>query len=635
MTDGRPRLSLAADNEAEPDWLQANDHILDLGLRWIERRLEGGTAEDERRSWHAARASLIAQGAPAAIDQIASAFGLSPFEEDVLMLALAPQISGNFGPRYAIALGRPTAAPATPHLLARLLCGSDRLPAEAQSRLVPEAPLRARALIELDARAELAADAALTVPERVRLFLAGANEIDPLLAGVMQRVARVPMPPRLDEIAQSLEPPPGQPTRLQIVGPARSGRRALAAAILAASGLGATLVAGDSLSPAMLAPLMRDLTLDCCGLVVVLASEGGQTLQQLARAWPGDLIVVAEKAPAGFNLLPILRLEALEPAERRFLWRQAAPDLDRAELDRMAEQFQLSPAEIDELGRQPALSHSAWATCRDTGARDLDSLGVRVRPRRCWDDLVLAEETLAELKVLCAQVGERATVHGRWGYAAVLGRATGVSALFAGPSGVGKTLAAEAIAHALQLDLCIVDMARVTSKYIGETEKNLARVFDAAEGGGALLFFDEADSLFGKRSEVRDSHDRYANAEISYLLQRVERFGGLAILATNLKSHLDIAFLRRLRMIVDFALPDVAARRLLWRRALPESAPSASIDWEKLARLELSGGNIISVGINAAFRAAADNSVITMAHLRAALAAEARKLDREPMEIGS
>jgi SpoVK/Ycf46/Vps4 family AAA+-type ATPase len=266
--------------------------------------------------------------------------------------------------------------------------------------------------------------------------------------------------------------------------------------------------------------------------------------------------------------------------------------------------------------------------------RELEALASRITPERSWDDLVLSAGCMADLRALAAQVGHRAKVHRDWGYRRILGRATGISALFAGPSGVGKTMAAEVIAQELSLELFTVDLSRVTSKYIGETEKNLARIFDAAEAGGCVLFFDEADALFGKRSEVKDSHDRYANADVSFLLQRMESFGGLAILATNLKSHLDTAFLRRIRVIVDFAVPDVAARQALWRRALPETAPQSVIDHAALARHELTGGNITTIAANAAFRAIDEGGAITMAHLHAAMAAEFRKLDRDTSGLG-
>jgi SpoVK/Ycf46/Vps4 family AAA+-type ATPase len=204
-----------------------------------------------------------------------------------------------------------------------------------------------------------------------------------------------------------------------------------------------------------------------------------------------------------------------------------------------------------------------------------------------------------------------------------------VTALFAGPSGTGKTMAAEVIARELNLDLFRVDLAGVVSKYIGETEKNLRRVFDAAEAGGAVLFFDEADALFGKRSEVRDSHDRYANIEVSYLLQRMEDYSGLAILATNLKSHLDASFLRRLRYVIDIPFPDASLRRAIWARAFPARAPAGGLDLDALARLEVPGGNIAVIAVNAAFLAAAEGAPIGMAHVGRAARAEFRKLDKQ------
>src|SRR6185369_16669411 len=188
----------------------------------------------------------------------------------------------------------------------------------------------------------------------------------------------------------------------------------------------------------------------------------------------------------------------------------------------------------------------------------------------------------------------------------------GISALFAGDSGTGKTMAAEGIANQLQLDLYRIDLSAVVSKYIGETEKNLRRLFDAAENGGAILFFDEADALFGKRSEVKDSHDRYANIEINYLLQRIEAYRGLAILATNMKGALDQAFLRRLRFLVDFPYPRRAERQTIWQGIFPRQTKTERLEFDRLAQLDLTGGNIQNVALNAAFPAAQTNSVITM-----------------------
>ena len=222
----------------------------------------------------------------------------------------------------------------------------------------------------------------------------------------------------------------------------------------------------------------------------------------------------------------------------------------------------------------------------------------------------------------------RAQVYEAWGFGRSMNRGRGISALFAGASGTGKTMAAEILAHELHLDLYRIDLAGVVSKYIGETEKNLRQVFDAAEQAGAILFFDEADALFGKRTEVKDSHDRYANIEVNYLLQRMEEYRGLAILATNRKSFLDQAFLRRLRFLVDFPFPDAADRRRIWERVFPASAEVERLDFGALARLEIPGGNIRNIAVNAAFLAATEGRPIGMGHVLAAARREYAKIDK-------
>ena len=235
---------------------------------------------------------------------------------------------------------------------------------------------------------------------------------------------------------------------------------------------------------------------------------------------------------------------------------------------------------------------------------------------------------MSQLREIAAQVTRRTHVYEKWGFAAKSRRGLGISAMFAGPSGTGKTTAAEVIADALRLDLYRIDLSTVVSKYIGETEKNLRRVFDAAEDGGAILFFDEADALFGKRSEVKDSHDRYANIEISYLLQRMEDYRGLAVLATNAKSSVDAAFLRRIRFVVNFPFPDAAQRAEIWRRTFPATAPTAGLDPARLARLNVAGGNIRNIALNAAFLAAEADEPVGMAHIVRAARAEYAKMEK-------
>ncbi|MEQ9553537.1 MAG: ATP-binding protein [Coleofasciculus sp. G3-WIS-01] len=226
------------------------------------------------------------------------------------------------------------------------------------------------------------------------------------------------------------------------------------------------------------------------------------------------------------------------------------------------------------------------------------------------------------------QVRQRVKVYTEWGFAQKSNRGLGISALFAGQSGTGKTMAAEVLANALRLDLYRIDLSAVISKYIGETEKNLRRIFDAAETGGAILLFDEADAIFGKRTQVKDSHDRHANVEVSYLLQRMEAYQGLAILTTNLKESVDQAFLRRIRFIVKFPYPDADSRAKIWERMFPKQTPTRKLDYGKLGKLQATGGNIRSIAMNAAFFAADEGKPVTMQHILDATKQECAKLER-------
>jgi SpoVK/Ycf46/Vps4 family AAA+-type ATPase len=234
----------------------------------------------------------------------------------------------------------------------------------------------------------------------------------------------------------------------------------------------------------------------------------------------------------------------------------------------------------------------------------------------------------AQLQELAGQVEQRTRVYDEWGFGEKMSKGWGISALFAGESGTGKSMAAEVLANELRLNLYRIDLSAVVSKYIGETEKNLRRLFDAAEDGGALLFFDEADALFSKRSEVKDSHDRYANIETNYLLQRMEAYRGLAVLATNMRSALDHAFLRRLRFIITFPFPDLAQRRTIWDKVFPVRVPRGDLELDRLARFPLTGGMIHNIALNAAFVAARQGSMVTMPIVLDAVRAEFRKMER-------
>ncbi len=365
--------------------------------------------------------------------------------------------------------------------------------------------------------------------------------------------------------------------------------------------------------------------------VLYVDVEDDAELRLAERLEAAAVVIGGPRRNAPRRRTPV-RFDVAKPSgeEQRALWRAALGADD--ELDALVEHFDLSAGEIAAAAARAAGERGtpggAWqATLRSTRPRFGD-LAARVESDASWATLVLPDAVVGALRGIVAQVRHRALVHDGWGFAAPGARGRGVAALFAGASGTGKTTAAELIARELGFDLYRVDLAGVVSKYIGETEKNLRRLFDAAEAGGCVLLFDEAEALFGKRGEIRDGHDRYANAEVDYLLQRVEAFRGVAILASNAKAQLDGAFLRRLRYVVTFPFPDAAQRARIWARAFPPGAPLGAIGYDRLARLELSGGSIRNAALHAAFLAAERGEPIADAHLRDAVRAEFAKLER-------
>jgi SpoVK/Ycf46/Vps4 family AAA+-type ATPase len=340
-----------------------------------------------------------------------------------------------------------------------------------------------------------------------------------------------------------------------------------------------------------------------------------------------------------------MHVEVARPtaAEQQSLWTDALKGVDagiHARISEIVQQFDFGPEAIPDVARaamvqarlraQPAgfSADDLWAACRDHTCAQLGTLAERIEPGYAWDDIVLPDDVLRQVRELGDQVAARAQVYERWGFAKRFARGRGIAALFSGPSGTGKTMTAEILARHLGLDLYRIDLAGVVSKYIGETEKNLRSIFDAAEQSGAILFFDEADALFGKRAEVRDSHDRFANIEINYLLQRMEDYRGLAILCTNRRSALDRAFLRRLRFVIEFPFPDAEHRRRIWQKMFPPAAPLGTLDFNALARLEVPGGNIRNIAINAAFLAAGAREPIAEAHVLQAARREYAKIDK-------
>jgi hypothetical protein len=444
--------------------------------------------------------------------------------------------------------------------------------------------------------------------------------------------------------AQALDREPEQPPVLQFCGDDPQGQEDGAA--LAAQAKGRQLLILDTEDLPAIGPELTQLAALCEREMLLLpgapflqcASAGfSPAARHLAERLPGPLFV-GSREPVRLNR-PILRFDVDKPppAEQKRLWKRAlgpaAEPLNGA-LDALSEQFRLSARTIVATSTLATADDDAltpghlWNACRSLTRPRLENLARRIVPAAGWDDLVLPELQGQILRQLAEQVRQRLKVYETWGFSAMGRRGLGISALFAGGSGTGKTLAAEVLARELGLDLYRIDLSAVVSKYIGETEKNLGQVFDAAEEGGVLLLFDEADALFGKRGEVKDSHDRYANIEVGYLLQRMEAYQGLAILTTNLKASIDRAFQRRLRFIVNFPFPDTAQREAIWKRVFPPQTPTRDLAPRLLAQLNVSGGNIRNIALNAAFLAAAAGTPVEMAHVLEAARLEAEKIER-------
>jgi hypothetical protein len=380
------------------------------------------------------------------------------------------------------------------------------------------------------------------------------------------------------------------------------------------------------------------------GPVEHLAERGASAVQAFAEAsWPVVLTGRSHWDPAWARPVPLV-VEVPAPAAgpRAAAWRAALGDgvatgldvggamasfrLDGVQIARAATAASLEALRDD----RPLAAEDLWAGARAQNSAGLERLARRIQPGFGWDDLVLPPRALELLRELVARVRLRGRVLDGWALRRGGRSGEGIIALFAGPSGTGKTMAAEVIARDLGLDLYTIDLAMVVDKYIGETEKNLDRIFSEAERVNGVLFFDEADALFGKRSDVKDAHDRYANVETAYLLQRMEAFDGIAILATNLRANLDEAFARRLDALVDFPMPDAEHRLRLWESCLAPTVPRAlDVDLEFCARsFAVSGGNIRNIALAAAYFAAGDDRAVAMADLIRAVEREYRKLGR-------
>jgi hypothetical protein len=614
---------------AAVDWTEANQRYLMAALGLVAARIEDAGGEDPAAG--ALDRAAAALPGPSALDHLCAAFGLSAFERELLLLCAGVELDSSFAavcptPTFGVALARLS----EPHW----------------SALTPVAPLRRWRLVELLPGETLTASP-LRIDERTLHYLAGINHLDERLLGLVEPVAAAELPDSQSALAgRAARLAAGAGRRLvQLCGADADSRRAIAAAAAASLGLQLhALQARETPATAAERETLgrlweREATLGLTALLLEVDEDDSGDATAAALAFADDLrgvVLASAPEPLRPRRRAVVRLDVRrpQPAEQEALWRSALGDLGErlnGQLEPLAGQFDLGAMAIEAAAADHAAGSGGvtlWDACRVQARPRLEGLARRIEPAASWDDLVLPEPQLRLLAEMALHVRQRAQVHERWGFAARSGRGLGMSALFAGPSGTGKTMAAEVLAGELRLDLYLIDLSSVVSKYIGETEKNLRRIFDAAEHGGAMLLFDEADALFGKRSEVKDSHDRYANIEVSYLLQRMEAYRGLAILTTNMKGALDAAFLRRLRFVVQFPFPEAEQRAEIWRRVFPPQTPTEGLDAAKLARVNVAGGSIRNIALGAAFLAADAGEPVRMGHLLRAARGELAKLER-------
>ena len=637
----------AADDDADDRFrgLYISDSEID-GLLSKGRRTASALDEDAIRFLRRVEetADLAqAKGADLRLRRLASAFGLDELDVELLLVALAPDVDPRFERLYAYLHDDVSRRRASTGL-ALDLCGA---PVTQRGRLGPLGRLVLDGLLVVEELDRPFLTRPLRVPDRVTAHLLGDDAPDPVIADVLAphvngAVADPSVLARALKAGVGLvylrEPPGGAGVALAL--------SALKTIQIPPLVLDLSRLLPDDDMKDLGLRAAREARLRGCVLVAdpldALAERGPDAVHSLAECRSTIVLVGSPTWDPRWAREPPLLLEASIPTAsvRRDLWRRQiggdrASEADPAEVTM---QFRLNPEQIwraaqaarlqAEAAGRPMSDEYLRAGARAQNAAGLERLARRIEPRAVWDDLVLPAPVLTQLRELVARVRRREVVLDDWGMGRASSKGRGIKALFAGDSGTGKTMSAEVVAAALGLDLYVIDLATVVDKYIGETEKNLDRIFREADRVNGVLLFDEADALFGKRSEVKDAHDRYANVEVAYLLQRMELFEGLAILTTNLRSNLDEAFARRLDAIVDFPMPEEEDRRQLWLRNLPADVPQVDdIDVDFLASaFRISGGNVRNIALGAAYLAADAGRPVAMRDLIRATEREYRKL---------
>ncbi len=645
--------------ESRSIWRHLRSRAPELSARSPSLLLPAGSHANERVAQAAAAVQAAAEEMepPPALLILAQRVGLSQFEQQLLILCLGMELDTGIAELCA----RCQKNPARPHPTFAL--AFSLFDEASWDALSPERPLRYWRLIEINQPGgQPLTSSALRADERIVNYAKGLNYLDdrllPLLTPIELPSGSADLPAShrdvVDTIVRRLKQTEANRSLpiVQLLGGDAASKQLIASEVAGSIGLQIYRL------PAMLLPTQaadietlarlwqRESLLLPLALYVDTLAPGaeptapGQSspITRLLERLEGAVFLDTRDSWPGLHRANF-SIDVAKPtsAEQAAAWAAALGLASGGSPAQLAAQFNLSFNVIRQLARdtlaahaedQAALQDRLWEACLAGTRPQLDVLAERIDPKATWNDIVLPAAESALLHQIAEQVAQRTTVYEQWGFSQKMSRGLGISALFSGESGTGKTMAAEVIAHELRMNLYRIDLSAVVSKYIGETEKNLRRLFDAAEAGGAILFFDEADALFGKRSEVSDSHDRYANIEINYLLQRMEAYRGLAILATNMKSALDPAFLRRLRFIVRFPFPGVAERKAIWQKIFPAGTPKVGHDYDRLARLNITGGHIHNIAINAAFLAARAGLPVSMPLILSAARAEFRKIER-------
>lgn len=632
-------------------WYEQNQQVLMEGIDRIKRALEyfhenqrSLSPEPQNLPPHSSLASLQKQ------------FALSDFALDLILLCVARAIDPTVGKLCGQIRGNPNLNFPT------LMLGLAALPGAEFNVLSPQKPLLSWQLITLEPHTILT-EAPLKLNHRLLCYLLGEGAIDPALQGFVKsgltsgsQVSLVEshavLAEKLTQTWQSDRATQDWPI-LQLCGADVQTIYQIADAIAQQMGFDLQVLLADALPHDVGELNTLRLTWEreaiLGGRILLLDTHElrgenmprQRAIQQWLESVTTPLILCSEERYSSQRkAIATHSVPSLTYQERKHLWEKhlasVIPHLN-GQLDRIAGQFRINASLIQTASQQllstrqtepEIMPQQLWNICRLQARPSLQDLAQYIQPKATWQDLVLPDNLQEILRQITAHLRQKVKVQEEWGFGAKNSRGLGLSALFAGASGTGKTMAAEVLAQELRLDLFRIDLSAVTSKYIGETEKNLQRIFDAAETGGTILLFDEADALFGKRTQVKDSRDRFANLEVSYLLQRMEVYQGLAILTTNLKDSIDQAFLRRIPFVLNFPFPNKEARAEIWRRVFPSQTPTEQLNYERLGQLNIAGGNISSIALNAAVLAADAEESVQMQHIFKATQSEYIKLGR-------